>query len=163
VEINSEKQLMYRGTRLKNTKWIYGLVFLTGRNTKIIMNSKSEASKMSQIEIKVNYILIGILVIQTIFSIMCAIAYGIFRNLFKDDFTYINWPNYNVVLDSFLIFLSYFVLLNTMIPISLIVSIEIVKYFQMIFIKKDKLLYSSYRQRGVTVKSASLNEELGQI
>jgi P-type E1-E2 ATPase len=33
----------------------------------------------------------------------------------------------------------------------------------MIFIQQDKLLYSQYRDRGVTVKSASLNEELGQI
>jgi len=41
IEINSVKQLLYRGTKLKNTKWIYGLVVLTGRNTKIMMNSKS--------------------------------------------------------------------------------------------------------------------------
>lgn len=68
-----------------------------------------------------------------------------------------------MALDSVLIFFAQFVLINTMIPISLIVSIEIVKFFQMIFIEKDKLMYSDYRKRGVTVKSASLNEELGQI
>lgn len=50
-----------------------------------------------------------------------------------------------------------------MIPISLIVSMEMVKFFQMIFIEKDQLMYSDYRKRGVQVKSASLNEELGQI
>jgi magnesium-transporting ATPase (P-type) len=160
---------MYRGTRLKNTKWIYGLAFLTGRNTKIIMNSKSESNKMSQIEVKVNYILVGILIAQTVLSIICGIAYGVFRRLFRNEFQYINWPTYSsseaydVGIDSFLVCLSYLVLLNTMIPISLIVSIEIVKFFQMIFIQKDKLLYSNYRKRGVTVKSASLNEELGQI
>ena len=46
--INGDKQLMYRGTRLKNTKWIFGLVIYTGRNSKIIMNSKSSSSKMSR-------------------------------------------------------------------------------------------------------------------
>jgi len=60
-------------------------------------------------------------------------------------------------------FLSYFVLLNTMIPISLIVSIEIVKMSQSYFIDKDRLMFSTFRNRGVTVRSASLNEELGQI
>jgi magnesium-transporting ATPase (P-type) len=150
--------LLYRGTRLKNTKWIYGLAILTGRNTKIIMNSKSEASKMSQIEIKVNFILVGILIVQTILSIVCAIAYSVFKSKYSTQYSdYINWNQNVLALDSFLIFLSYFVLLNTMIPISLVVSIEIVKFFQMIFIQKDQLLYSEYRGRGVTVKSASLN------
>jgi magnesium-transporting ATPase (P-type) len=50
-----------------------------------------------------------------------------------------------------------------MIPISLVVSIEIVKIFQSYFINKDKLMYSEFRKRNVDVKSASLNEELGQI
>lgn len=47
--IKNDKQFLYRGTRLKNTKWIYGLVVQTGRNTKIVMNSKEGADKMSQI------------------------------------------------------------------------------------------------------------------
>ena len=62
-----------------------------------------------------------------------------------------------------LIFLGYFVLLNTMIPISLIVSIEIVKTAQKIFITNDKLMFSEFRKKPVEVKSSSLNEELGQI
>ena len=43
VTIKNEKQFLYRGTRLKNTKWVYGLVIQTGSNTKIVMNSKSGA------------------------------------------------------------------------------------------------------------------------
>jgi magnesium-transporting ATPase (P-type) len=50
-----------------------------------------------------------------------------------------------------------------MIPISLIVSLEIVKTVQGIFIQQDKLLFNERRQKGVTVFSSSLNEELGQI
>ena len=65
--------------------------------------------------------------------------------------------------ESILIFLGYFVLLNTMIPISLIVSIEIVKTAQKIFITNDKLMFSEFRKKPVEVKSSSLNEELGQI
>lgn len=38
-----DRQLLYRGARLKNTKWIYGLVIYTGRNTKIMMNSDSSS------------------------------------------------------------------------------------------------------------------------
>lgn len=118
---------------------------------------------MSQIETKVNYILLIILVIQLVLCLICAIIYSVFRRRNRENMTYINWGDYNTALDSFFIFLSYFVLLNTMIPISLIVSIEIVKFCQKIFIEEDKLLYSNFRKKGVSVKSASLNEELGQI
>lgn len=69
----------------------------------------------------------------------------------------------NVALDSFLIFLTYFVLINTMIPISLIVTMEMVKLFQKYFIEKDQLMFSNYRKKNVSVQSASLNEELGQV
>ena len=164
VSIEGDKQLLYRGTFLKNTKWIYGLAILTGRNTKIVMNSGTAAEKMSQIERKVNKILGFILCIQGTLCLVCAICYGVFRNRNIDRLDYINWPTqFNVGLDSFFIFLSYFVLLNTMIPISLIVSIEVVKFAQKIFIEKDHLLFSELRKKGVSVKSASLNEELGQI
>lgn len=47
--IEGDKQLLYRGARLKNTKWIYGVVIYTGANTKIMMNSDSSSVKMSQI------------------------------------------------------------------------------------------------------------------
>jgi phospholipid-translocating ATPase len=48
----------------------------------------------------------------------------------------------NLIVDSILMALTYIVLLNTMIPISLIVSIEIVKMSQSYFINKDKLMFS---------------------
>lgn len=66
-------------------------------------------------------------------------------------------------LDSVLVFCTYIVLINTMIPISLIVSIEIVKMSQSYFIEKDRLMFSEFRKKYCNVRSASLNEELGQI
>lgn len=41
VSITGDKQLLYRGTKLKNTKKIIGLVIYTGKNSKIILNSES--------------------------------------------------------------------------------------------------------------------------
>lgn len=43
INYYKDKQLLYRGARLKNTKWIYGLSIYTGRNTKIMMNADSSS------------------------------------------------------------------------------------------------------------------------
>ena len=163
IILSGDKQLLYRGTRLKNTKWIYGLAIYTGKNTKIILNSQSESQKMSQIEVKVNYILGFILIIQLVLCLVCAVGYALTRSNNEQANGYINWPSLGLALDGFIIFLTYFVLLNTMIPISLIVTMQMVKLFQKYFIEKDKLMFSHYRQKYVSVQSASLNQELGQI
>lgn len=158
-----DKQLLYRGARLKNTKYIFGLCIYTGRNTKIMMNSDSSSEKMSQIEHKVNSILALILALQLVLCLIVAILDGNFVSRYSSDYYYIEFGDYSIGLDGFLIFCTYFVLINTMIPISLIVSIEIVKMSQSYFIDKDRLMFSEFRKKSANVKSASLNEELGQI
>jgi len=123
ISFYKDKQLLYRGARLKNTKWIYGLSIYTGRNTKIMMNSDSSSDKMSQIEAKVNSILVLILLLQLFLCLIVAILYGVFVSRNRNTHTYIIFGNLSVGLDAFIIYCSYFVLINTMIPISLIVSI----------------------------------------
>jgi magnesium-transporting ATPase (P-type) len=88
-----------------------------------MMNSQGEANKMSQIETNVNYILGFILALQVILCLILGILDGIFVANHKDTDTYISWGNYSSIGDGFLMFCSYLVLLNTMIPISLVVSI----------------------------------------
>ncbi len=60
-------------------------------------------------------------------------------------------------------FCTYLVLLNTMIPISLVVTIEMTKICQAYFINHDQLMFSEWRKRGAQVNSSTLNEEIGQI
>ena len=139
-----------------NTKWIYGLAIYTGRNTKIMLNSSESVNKMSQIEVKVNQLLGFILLTQVTLSFICGILAGVFNKDHASTNTYIIWSS-TAAVDGILAFFTYFVLVNTMIPISLIVSIEIVKVVQSYFINKDKFMYSRYRRKGSEVKSASLN------
>ncbi len=60
-------------------------------------------------------------------------------------------------------FFRFFILLNTLIPISLIVTIEIVKVCQARLISFDANMFSVERNRPAKVASSSLIEELGQI
>lgn len=89
-----------------------------------MINSDSSSEKMSQIEIKVNYILGLILLLQVVMCLILAVLDGVFLSNNRDkNSSYILFSSYSIATDSFLIFCSYIVLLTTMIPISLIVSI----------------------------------------
>lgn len=98
--------------------------------------------------------------------ILCAILGGLdgrFVSNNKSAHTYILWGSYSAIGDGFLMFCTYLVLLNTMIPISLVVTIEMTKICQAYFINNDKMMFSDWRKRGAQVNSSTLNEEIGQI
>ena len=60
VEKDGEKQpidlqtVLLRGTVLRNTEWVIGVVVLTGKDTKIVMNSSGTPSKRSKVERQMN-------------------------------------------------------------------------------------------------------------
>ena len=64
---------------------------------------------------------------------------------------------------SFLNFFSYFLLMNTLLPISLQVALEVCKLVQAFYINNDVKLYSAERERFVSVQTASIVEDLGQV
>ena len=115
----STNEFLLKGSILKNTNWIIGIVVYTGMDNKIILNSKKPRLKISKVEISLNYFLLFIFIFLIICCAECSIYhhYEYMNNLkFYDNFVFIK-NNQNS--ESFIIFFTYFLLLNTMIPISL--------------------------------------------
>ena len=148
---------------MKNTKWAIGVVLYTGKESKIVLNSQKGQGKQSHLEEFVNY-LIGFIFISQL--IICVILGAL--NSGWNSYYLVNENSYigkreNSALSGLIAFFSYLLLLNTMIPISLIVTIEMVKYFQGYFMNNDVKMFSNAKDKFVKVNSCSLNEELGQI
>ena len=77
-----QKQLLLKGAKLKNTKWIVGLIIYTGHNCKIMKNSKDPRVKLSTVEYIMNQRLIFIFCTQLLLSIISAICHqAYYRNL----------------------------------------------------------------------------------
>ena len=96
---------------------------------------------------------------------LCVIIAGIGSNWYydaSDEVTYLPFTFY-VGVYGVIDFFSYFLLLNTMLPISLIVTLEIVKVIQSFFIMSDAKMYAIDRDRKAKVSSTSIIEELGQV
>lgn len=62
-----------------------------------------------------------------------------------------------------LIFLSYIILLNNVIPISLAITLEVIRLYQSKWIDWDNKMYYEPNNFQAQARTASLNEELGQI
>ncbi|CAG9335514.1 unnamed protein product [Blepharisma stoltei] len=169
LEYNDKKQpldknnLLLAGAFLRNTAWIVGAAVYTGKETKLRQNLMSRKSKQSFIERKTNQYIVGILAAQTGFCVIMAILYGVWSYQEYDDHYYLSDPDYSAGLQGFLNYFTYFLLLNTMLPISLIVSLEIIKIAQGFFMQQDLEMYSTIRDRPCHVSAFSLNEELGMI
>eukprot|EP00761_Pharyngomonas_kirbyi_P005932 gb/GECH01005938.1/.p1 GENE.gb/GECH01005938.1/~~gb/GECH01005938.1/.p1 ORF type:complete len:1157 (+),score=317.75 gb/GECH01005938.1/:1-3471(+) len=155
--------LLLRGAMLKNTKFVYGLVVYAGKQTKMFMNLAKTKNKFSALDRKMNRTLLALLLIQQIivciFVILSAIAYSAFGS--SAFYLAETLPSPSTVLFYVRQWITYFILLNLMIPMSLFVSLELIKVFQAKFIEFDDKM--SHGETRSTVRSSNLNEELGQI
>ena len=158
-----QKQLLLKGAKLKNTKWIIGLVIYTGHNCKIMKNSKEPRVKYSTVETIMNKRLIFIFCTQCFLCIVSAICRGIYYNKNLKNNEIMSYMLYTYTVESTISFFTYLLLLNTMIPISLIVTLEIVKIGQGLFMSADVEGYSFIRDKYIRPNAFSLNEELGMV
>jgi phospholipid-translocating ATPase len=64
---------------------------------------------------------------------------------------------------SLLVFFSYVIVLNTVVPISLYVSVEVIRLFLSKLIDWDREMYFAENDTPAKARTTTLNEELGQI
>ena len=136
-----------RGCSLKQTKYIYAVVIYVGHDTKIMKNSVSAKEKVSKIEHIMNNQIIIVFILQFIIGIVSSVIGNIQLNLNKNNLGYIYPPlnNKNGVDISFSKFIitigTWIILVNNIVPISLLMTLEMVKYIQGIFISWDFHMY----------------------
>ncbi|XP_004232297.1 probable phospholipid-transporting ATPase 8 [Solanum lycopersicum] len=170
----SVQQILLRGSKLRNTDYVYGVVIFTGHDTKVMQNSTDPPSKRSGIEKrmdKIIYILFGTLItIAFIGSIFFGIetkndiSGGKLRRWYlRPDKTSVFYDPKRASLAAFFHFLTALMLYGYLIPISLYVSIEIVKVLQSIFINQDREMYYEETDKPAHARTSNLNEELGQV
>lgn len=80
VVINGERQpvdlqtTLLRGTVLRNTAWVIGIVMYTGLDTKLVLNSGGTPSKRSKVERQMNPMVLVNLLILVIMGVICGIV-----------------------------------------------------------------------------------------
>ncbi|KAK8938440.1 putative phospholipid-transporting ATPase 9 [Platanthera zijinensis] len=170
----SPQQILLRDSKLRNTDHVYGVVVFTGHDTKVMQNATDPPSKRSKIERKMDkliYLLMSFLVlISTVGSIVFGIKThedlhgGIMKRWYlRPDDTDVFYDPKRAVLAAVLHFLTAMMLYSYFIPISLYVSIEIVKVLQTIFMNRDIEMYHEESDKPAHARTSNLTEELGQV
>ncbi|KAI8585619.1 hypothetical protein BDZ88DRAFT_432084 [Geranomyces variabilis] len=176
--------IVLRGSNIRNTSFVYALVVYTGGNTKIIRNLKKPKLKTSTLEKNINWLVIGAFVVNAalLVSSVC-LEWRFYKNIYdqeviakaKDPINYpVLWylgpqddnPSRHVLYT----FISFFGMYTYVIPISLFVSIEIVRVIQAKYIQWDRAM-RSYQENSdgsiLTVKAkannSNLNEDLAVV
>nr|XP_048328827.1 probable phospholipid-transporting ATPase 8 isoform X2 [Ziziphus jujuba var. spinosa] len=170
----SLQQILLRESKLRNTGYIYGVVVFTGHDTKVMQNATHPPSKKSKIERRMDKIFYVLCSAMILISFIGSVFFGIetkedlnhgkFRRWYlRPDDTPVFYNPKRATLAAFLHFLTAPMLYGYLIPISLYVSIEMVKVLQSIFIDHDQDMYYEETDKPAYARTSNLNEELGLV
>ncbi|XP_037914217.1 probable phospholipid-transporting ATPase IA isoform X4 [Hermetia illucens] len=155
-------QLLLRGAILRNTSWVFGIVVYTGHDSKLMRNSTSAPLKRSTVDRLTNT---QILMLFLILIVLCLVS-AIFNEVWIQSHFRSDWylgiddvlsKNFGYNL------LTFIILYNNLIPISLQVTLELVRFLQAIFINFDVEMYHAESDTPAMARTSNLNEELGMV
>uniref|UniRef100_A0AAY4AQT0 Phospholipid-transporting ATPase n=1 Tax=Denticeps clupeoides TaxID=299321 RepID=A0AAY4AQT0_9TELE len=154
-------QVLLRGAQLRNTQWVVGIIVYTGHDSKLMQNSTKAPLKRSNVERVTNVQILVLFCILLVMAMVSSVGAAIWNRehtqekcwyLFHDISTNFG---YNL--------LTFIILYNNLIPISLLVTLEVVKFTQALFINWDVEMYYPETDTPAMARTSNLNEELGQV
>lgn len=161
------EQLLLRGATLRNTPWVHGVVVFTGHETKLMRNATAAPIKRTKVERKLNMLVLLLVGILLVLSIVCTVGDLIQRKVEGDALSYLFLDPTNTagqITQTFLKdMVTYWVLFSALVPISLFVTVELVKYWHGILINDDLDMYYDKNDTPATCRTSSLVEELGMV
>ncbi|PAN25397.2 hypothetical protein PAHAL_4G247400 [Panicum hallii] len=170
----SPQQLLLRDSKLRNTDYIYGAVIFTGHDTKVMQNATDPPSKRSKIEKKMDKIIYILMSSLLMIALLGSVFFGIWtkedlrdgklkRWYLRPDASTIFYDPKRATVASFFHLLTALMLYSYFIPISLYISIEMVKLLQALFINQDIEMYHEESDKPTHARTSNLNEELGMV
>ncbi|KAG7324489.1 hypothetical protein KOW79_012505 [Hemibagrus wyckioides] len=161
------ESVLLRGCTVRNTDHASGIVVYAGHESKSMLNNDKPRYKRSKLERKMNKD-----VLFCVLLLFCMCLIGATGHIYWLE-TFPSIPSYFIpetdgtfiqpLRAGIYMFLTMIILLQVMIPISLYLSIELVKIGQVFFITQDLDLYDEEKNSRVQCRALNITEDLGQI
>ncbi|KAH7433506.1 hypothetical protein KP509_07G072400 [Ceratopteris richardii] len=164
--------IVLRGCELKNTTWAIGVAVYTGQETKVMLNSAGAQSKRSLLEQKMNRETLWMSLFLLVCCFISGIGMGLWLKRHEHELDVIpyygqkyenQYKYYGKVGESIFAFLSSLISFQIMIPISLYISIELVRLVQSYFMIRDVEMYHIETNNRLQCRALNINEDLGQV
>ncbi|CCE64475.1 hypothetical protein TPHA_0H02720 [Tetrapisispora phaffii CBS 4417] len=159
----SPDQMILRGATLRNTSWVFGAVIFTGHETKLMRNATATPIKRTAVERIINMQIVALFGILITLSVVSSLGNVITLNARGSELSYLYLEGTSRVGLFFKDILTYWILYSNLVPISMFVTVELIKYYQAYLISSDLELYDETSDTPTVVRTSSLVEELGQI
>lgn len=175
----NQSNIILRGCQLKNTESVIGVVVYAGQETKAMLNSAASPSKRSKLEIYMNRETLWLSFFLFIMCLAVAVGMGLWLERHKNQldtlpyyrkryfttgrFNGKSYKYYGIYMETFFSFLSSIIVFQIMIPISLYITMELVRLGQSYFMIEDKHMYDSSSNTRFQCRSLNINEDLGQV
>ncbi|KAH3688109.1 hypothetical protein WICPIJ_000880 [Wickerhamomyces pijperi] len=159
------ENLILRGSSLRNTKWVIGFVLFTGHESKIMLNSGVTPTKKSQISRELNLSVVINFAVLFILCLVSGIINGVFYDKKDTSFIFFEYNSYGgtPAKNGIISFFVAMILYQALVPISLYISVEIIKTLQAMFIYHDVKMYYEPLDYPCTPKTWNISDDLGQI
>ncbi|XP_054239269.1 phospholipid-transporting ATPase VD [Indicator indicator] len=163
----SKENLLLRGCTVRNTEAVVGIVVYAGHETKAMLNNSGPHYKRSKLERKVNTDILWCVLLLVLMCLTGATGHGVWLSRYSEiPFFNIPEPDGKLIppaLAGFNMFWTMIILLQVLIPVSLYVSIEIVKLGQIYLIQNDIDFYHEKTDSTIQCRALNIAEDLGQI
>lgn len=151
-------EVVYRGSNLRNTDQAVGLVINTGEECKIRMNaSKDDQAKAPAMQGIANHIVLLLVFFVVMLSVGCTIGNESWRHKYEDS-----WYIRGAAVPVKEIIIGFIIMFNTLIPLSLYVSLEIIKLGQLLLLQ-DVDMYDPVTDTPMVANTTTILENLGQV
>ncbi|XP_060723352.1 phospholipid-transporting ATPase VA [Tachysurus vachellii] len=160
--------LLLRGCTIRNTEEAVGIVIYAGHETKAMLNNNGPRYKRSKLERRMNVDVFWCVIILLVMCLFSAIGHGLWMFQYGDkrpvfDVLSPEGTDLSPVVSAVYLFLTMIIVFQVLIPISLFVSIEIVKICQVYFIHQDVELYDEETDSHLQCRALNITEDLGQM
>ncbi|XP_072540521.1 phospholipid-transporting ATPase VA [Salminus brasiliensis] len=160
--------LLLRGCTIRNTEEAVGIVIYAGHETKAMLNNNGPRYKRSKLERQMNVDVFWCVIILLVMCLFSAIGHGLWMYQYGDkrpvfDVLSPEGTDLSPAVSAIYLFLTMIIVFQVLIPISLFVSIEIVKICQVFFIHQDMELYDEETDSHLQCRALNITEDLGQM
>ncbi|XP_072567472.1 phospholipid-transporting ATPase IB isoform X3 [Paramormyrops kingsleyae] len=156
-------QVLLRGAQLRNTQWVVGIVVYTGHDSKLMQNSTKAPLKRSNVERVTNVQILVLFCILLVMALVSSVGAAIWNKQHTDEACWYLSRAGDISTNFMYNLLTFIILYNNLIPISLLVTLEVVRFTQALFINWDMEMYYTEMDMPAMARTSNLNEELGQV